>query len=154
MGILWNSQTKENWNFIARTLGKETTECTFKFHSMIASQIQINEWTPEEDKLLFGIVRYLKFQPRVVLFAFALKLDFSKKLILIHPRATIFIAFTIIIFFPLNPRFSRSNQKKSNKIKWIEVAREFYQKSSSNVFRNEKTCREHWISHLDPTLNK
>ena len=22
------------------------------------------------------------------------------------------------------------------------------------VFRNEKTCREHWISHLDPTLNK
>ena len=72
-------------------------------------------------------------------------------------KLSIYISQYINFFYKTHnlPHLYRNKQKKtSNKIKWIEVAREFYDRSTSLVFRNEKTCREHWISHLDPTLNK
>lgn len=44
----------------------------------------------------------------------------------------------------------------SNKFKWVDVSREFYEKNTQEkfVFRSEKACRERWIAHLNPHLNK
>ena len=49
----------------------------------------------------------------------------------------------------------RFHKDKSQKFQWFQVARDFYKKSNDPmIFRNQKACREHWISNLDPSLNK
>ena len=43
----------------------------------------------------------------------------------------------------------------NSKLRWINIAKEFYLASENDaVFRNEKSCREHWINNLDPHNNK
>lgn len=43
----------------------------------------------------------------------------------------------------------------NSKLRWINIAKEFYLAAKNDaVFRNEKSCREHWINNLDPHNNK
>lgn len=59
------------------------------------------------------------------------------------------IIFSQLIFF-----LSQKKEQTSKKFKWVDAAKEFYIKSKSQVFRNEKMCRDRWISHLDPSLKR
>lgn len=44
---------------------------------------------------------------------------------------------------------------KDPKIKWIEIAKEYYLRTKDRtVFRNEKICRERWVYFLDPKIKK
>lgn len=44
--------------------------------------------------------------------------------------------------------------EKGNKRQWKEIANELNSRSGSEVFRHGKQCRERWINHLDPDINR
>lgn len=44
--------------------------------------------------------------------------------------------------------------EKGNKRQWKEIANELNSRSGSDVFRHGKQCRERWINHLDPDINR
>ena len=49
----------------------------------------------------------------------------------------------------------RNKMSGNSKLRWINIAKEFYLASKNDaIFRNEKSCREHWINNLDPHNNK
>ena len=85
------------------------------------SQIQTDEWTIDENETLSFIMRFHNY------------IIFSNIQLL-------------YIFYYLSQHL-----QKPRKIKWIEIAKEFYEKTPNDTFfRNDKACREHWI----PSLNK
>ena len=56
--LVFCEKNKDDWKFIAELLKKDFVECVFKYHSMKISNVQRQEWTNEEDKILQFVVRY------------------------------------------------------------------------------------------------
>lgn len=52
------------------------------------------------------------------------------------------------------PKKNRKNEGKNHPLKWTRIADELYEKSSSQLLRLGKHCRERWNNHLNPNLNK
>lgn len=45
-------------------------------------------------------------------------------------------------------------QEKSAQKPWKEVALELYSKSGLGIYRQGRQCRERWVNHLDPSINR
>ena len=45
-------------------------------------------------------------------------------------------------------------KERGNKRQWKEIANELNSRSGSEFFRHGKQCRERWINHLDPSVNR
>ena len=45
-------------------------------------------------------------------------------------------------------------QEKSAQKPWKDVAMELYSKSGLGIYRQGRQCRERWVNHLDPSINR
>ena len=45
-------------------------------------------------------------------------------------------------------------ERRGQKYKWSELAKELYIESERAYFRTPKQCRERWLNHLDPNKSK
>lgn len=51
---------KNDWKKISVLMQRTWVDCCFKYHSLLKSSTQIQEWSPEEDNILSRIVKYFE----------------------------------------------------------------------------------------------
>lgn len=43
---------------------------------------------------------------------------------------------------------------EEDKLQWSEISFSMFTKSEGKYYRTPQKCREHWINHLDPGVNR
>mgnify|MGYP000930932359 FL=1 len=49
---------------------------------------------------------------------------------------------------------TRIVQDKTTQKSWKDIAMELYSRSGLGIYRHGRQCRERWVNHLDPTINR
>lgn len=49
----------KDWEYISRLLLRQSTECQIKWSSLMKSRSNKKSWSPEEDRLLTKIIKYV-----------------------------------------------------------------------------------------------